>query len=179
MHEQLSLPLDIQPSPTLLQGSLGNYIISRRSFAVAPDSEVANIPGFKMPRRSTKKSAGYDIYNNTGNDIILKPHKTSNKISTGIIAYMLDDEFFSIFVRSGHGFKYSARLANSTGIIDADYMKEIFIKIRNPYDEQIVIPAGEAIAQGIFMKYLITDNDHETVGGDRIGGFGSTNSTKG
>lgn len=154
-------------------------ILKRRGFIVAPDSVVAGVEGFKMPRRSTKLSAGYDIYNNTGKDLVIKANRTSDKISTGVIAYMLQNEYLSVFVRSGHGFKFSARLANSTGIIDADYMKEIFLKIRNPYDTDIVIPAGEAIAQGIFMNYLTTDDDSETVGGDRTGGLGSTNATKG
>jgi dUTP pyrophosphatase len=170
--QQLDLELEIEPSKLAGKPRI-------RGFYKAFDSEVANTEGFKKPRRSTRKSAGYDLYNNTGVDIILPPNKTSGKISTGVIAYMLDDEYFSIFVRSGHGFKYSARLANSTGIIDSDYLKEIFIKIRNPYDEPIVIKAGDAIAQGIFMKYLISDDDEDTVGGERTGGFGSTDSKKG
>ena len=145
-----------------------------RYFIKAGDSIVRDVPGFKMPRRATRLSAGYDIYNNTGADIILQPKSTSDKISTGIIAHMQPNELLAVFVRSGHGFKYSIRLANSTGIIDADYLKEIFIKLRNPYKNEIVIPAGEAIAQGIFYNYLITDDDEETVGGDRIGGLGST-----
>jgi dUTP pyrophosphatase len=87
---------------------------------------------------------------------------------------MRNNEFFSVFVRSGHGFKHSLRLANSTGIIDADFLKEIMIKIRNPYNKIITIPAGDAMAQGIFMQYLTSDDDGATAGGDRVGGFGST-----
>lgn len=147
-----------------------------RGFYPAETSVVAAVEGFKMPRRATRCSAGYDLFNNTGADIVLQPNQTSEKISTGIIAYMQDDEVFSVFVRSGHGFKHSVRLANSTGIIDADYLKEIFIKIRNPNNHQIVIPAGESFAQGIFTKYLIADDDADTVGGERIGGLGSTSS---
>jgi len=156
-----------------------NGTIRNRGFIRAQDSAVAATEGFTMPRRSTKLSAGYDLFNNTGEAIVLKAGTTSDKISTGVIAVMRSDEYLAVFVRSGHGFKFSARLANSTGIIDADYMKEIFLKIRNPYDTDIVIPAGEAIAQGIFMNYLTTDDDSETVGGDRTGGLGSTNATKG
>lgn len=153
--------------------------IRNRGFTRAPDSLVASTEGFTMPRRSTKMAAGYDLFNNTGEPIVIKAGTTSDKISTGVIAWMRSDEYLALFVRSSHGFKFGARLANSTGIVDADYMKEIFVKIRNPFKDDIVIPAGEAIAQGIFMSYLTTDDDSENVGGDRVGGFGSTNATKG
>ena len=36
----------------------------------------------------------------------------------------------------------------------------------------IHIKKGDAIGQGVFAKYLITDEDNAT--GDRTGGFGST-----
>lgn len=152
-----------------------NGTLKRRGFTKAPESDVGAVEGFKMPARGTRGAAGYDLFNNTGADIVLQPNQTCDKIPTGVIAYMQDDEVFSLYVRSGHGFKHSIRLANSTGIIDSDYMKEIFVKIRNPNSHQIVIPKGEAFAQGIFTKYLLADNDAETVGGERTGGFGSTN----
>ena len=36
----------------------------------------------------------------------------------------------------------------------------------------LTIKKGEAIGQGVFSKYLVTDDD--VAGGDRTGGFGST-----
>ena len=135
---------------------------------------------FKMPARGTKKSACYDIFNNTGEDIVLEPGEISGAITTYVKAYMLDDEVLMAYVRSGHGFKYSVRLANSTGIIDADYYNnpgnegEMYVKLHNQGDKTLLIPAGEAMSQFMFQKYLITDDDADTVGGDRDGGFGST-----
>lgn len=142
----------------------------------------------KVPRRGTRFSACYDVFNNTGKEIIIEPGQLSKAIPTKFKAYMLEDEVLKAYVRSGHGFKYSVRLANSTGIIDADYYKpepvlnkkgeyeegEIFVKLHNQGDQQLVLPVGEAIAQMMFQKYLITDDDADTVGGDRVGGFGST-----
>lgn len=159
---------------TIATDSTGTFKL--RGFYRAEDSAVKDTEGFKMPARATLKSAGYDLFNNTGADIVLQPNQTCDKISTGIVAYMLDDEVFKVYGRSGHGFKYSVRLANSTGIIDADYLKEIFIKIRNPNNYQVIIPKGESFAQGIFSKYLLADNDADTVGGERTGGLGSTSS---
>ena len=43
----------------------------------------------------------------------------------------------------------------------------------NIKEEDIEIKKGEAIGQGIFQKFLTTDNDIST--GTRTGGFGSTN----
>jgi dUTP pyrophosphatase len=71
-----------------------------------------------MPKRGTKQSACYDIFNNTGTDIVIEPGAISGAITTKVKAYMLNDEVLMAYVRSGHGFKYSVRLANSTGIID-------------------------------------------------------------
>lgn len=133
------------------------------------------------PRRATLKSAGYDIFNNTGSTIIIYAGQTSEAIPTKIKSYMLDDEYLSIKMRSSHGFKYSARLANVEGIIDSDYYNnpknegEIFLKIRSPYLDLVIMP-GEAMCQAIFRKYLLSDDDNETVGGERLGGIGSTNS---
>ena len=39
-------------------------------------------------------------------------------------------------------------------------------------DEDITISKGDAIGQGIFSKYLVSDDD--TADGERLGGFGST-----
>ena len=40
-------------------------------------------------------------------------------------------------------------------------------------DEDVIINKGDAIGQGVFAKYLITDDD--VAEGERTGGFGSTN----
>lgn len=142
--------------------------------------EAGNI---RMPRRSTKKSAGYDIYNNTGEDIVIPPNTTTKAITTKLKAYMLYDEQLELVVRSSLGFKSDSRLSNTVGKIDCDYYNnsknegEIFVKIRNPSSETVVIPVGEAMVQGTFSKYLITDSDDETVGGERVGGIGSTSGT--
>ena len=134
----------------------------------------------KMPRRGTKGSAGYDLFNNTGKEIIIKAGELSPAIPTYVKSYMQQDEVLQIHVRGGHGFKYSVRLANSVGIADADFFNNptteghLFVKFHNQGTKDLVIQPGEAFAQAIFTKYLITDDDADTVGGDRIGGFGST-----
>ena len=44
----------------------------------------------------------------------------------------------------------------------------------NIKDTDIEIKKGDCIGQGIFEKYLVADND--SAEGERMGGFGSTNS---
>lgn len=131
---------------------------------------------YNLPKRSTKYSAGYDIYSLT--DFILKPGETT-KIATGLKADMMDDEVLYILVRSSMGFKYNVRLCNQVGVVDKDYYNNegneghIFIKIKNEGEKDFVVKKGDAIGQGIFMKYLITDDDSSNE--MRKGGFGSTN----
>ena len=49
----------------------------------------------------------------------------------------------------------------------------IFIKFYNPTDSAYKINVGDKIAQGIFAKYLVVD-DEEEITTERVGGLGST-----
>jgi len=67
--------------------------------------------------------------------------------------YPLTGLYGMIVPRSGLGFKHYTRLANTTGIIDAGYQKEIMVKIRNESDHDITIQRGERMCQMIFVPY--------------------------
>lgn len=128
-----------------------------------------------LPERKTEKSAGYDI--ECGEDIDLIPHQVT-LIKTGLKAYMKDDEYLAIFIRSSMAIKKGLFLANSTGIIDADYYNNkdneghLMVAVYNTKDEPFHVNKGDRVAQGIFTKYLTTDDDHAD--GVRTGGVGST-----
>ena len=70
-------------------------------------------------------------------------------------------------------------MCNQVGIIDADYYNNkdneghIFVCLQKHGDKDFVIRKGDRFVQGIFMPYLITDDDSTT--SRRIGGIGSTN----
>ena len=51
--------------------------------------------------------------------------------------------------------------------------RNIGIFLKNISDEPQIINIGDKIGQGLFVKYLVTDNDKVTK--TRKGGFGSTN----
>ena len=133
----------------------------------------------KMPKRGTSLSAGYDFFNNSDEDFVVESGQV-NTIRTYIKSYMLNDEVLKIYPRSSIGFKFATVLVNSVGIIDADYFEnenndgEIFIRFMNHGTKRLVVKPGEALAQGIFQKYLLADSD--TFDGEiRKGGIGSTN----
>ena len=128
-----------------------------------------------IPVRGTKKSAGYDF--STIQEEIINPGQTV-LVKTGIKVFMQDDDVLKIYVRSSIGFKKNLRLANSVGIIDADYYGNeendghIMIPLHNFGSEVQILEKNERIAQGIFTKYLTVDKEEKL--GDRSGGFGST-----
>ena len=77
--------------------------------------------------------------------------------------------------KSGLGFKYRMKLANTIGIVDSDYyfstneghiMAKIFSK------ESFHLDPGNKFMQGIFLPFGVTQDD--ACAGVRNGGFGST-----
>ena len=73
---------------------------------------------FPMPVRKTKTSAGYDIC--VPEDVALLPGRMV-MVPTGVKAYMQEDEFLGVHIRSSMAIKKGIRLVNNVGIIDADY----------------------------------------------------------
>ena len=128
----------------------------------------------KMPRRATKNSAGYDIYGLATKTIA--PGETK-VYSTNIKAYMQDDEVLKIYGRSSLAIEKGIVLATGVSIIDADYYDnegnggEILIALRNEGKRSVTIYRDQAIAQGIFQKYLTCGDEPEEI---RRGGLGST-----
>ena len=147
-----------------------------RGFEIAKGWEDKEI---NIPVRKTKFAAGYDI--EAAEDIVVPSFKKGMApvlIPTGLKAYMEDDEVLYLYNRSSNPKKKGLVLANSVGVVDKDYYGNpdndghIMFAFFNIKDEDITIKKGEAIGQGVFSKYLVTDGDVAL--GDRTGGFGST-----
>ena len=140
------------------------------------DIPLGNYDELILPKRGTIRSAGYDFVSPISFTLKLGE---SIVIPTGIKVIMEEDEYLAIYIRSSLGFKYNLRMCNQVGIIDSDYYNNeeneghIFVKIKNEGDKEGSINKGDRIVQGIFMKYLLTDDDMAT--GMRLGGIGSTN----
>ena len=143
-----------------------------RGFEVVSAFEEQNI---NLPTRKTTESAGYDI--ECAEAVTLEPNQVV-LVPTGLKAFMAYDEYLAIHIRSSMAIKRKLALVNSTGIIDSDYYNNeeneghIMIALLNFGNEPVTLEKGERVAQGIFSKYLITNDDGAT--GVRTGGIGST-----
>ena len=130
----------------------------------------------RLPKRATSGSAAYDLF--APETISLKAGKAVN-IPTGIAAVFPKEWALIIIPRSGHGFKYGISLANSVACVDSDYSQSdneghIHVKLLNDscIAQDMEIPAGEAMCQGLFLPVGFTLDDMATE--KRNGGFGST-----
>ena len=127
----------------------------------------------KLPTRSTSGAMAYDFYAN--DDYIVRP-KEICKIWTDVKAEMNNNEGLILNVRSSMGGKFM--LANTLGYVDGDYFENpnndgnIGVFLLNISDDIQNIHKGDRIAQGMFINFLITDDDD--VDTERVGGFGST-----
>lgn len=131
---------------------------------------------YRLPKRSTKCSAGYDFF--AIEEFTIKPGEVK-KIPTGYKMMCNEDEMLMIVVRSSMGFKYNVRLTNQVGIIETDYYNNpaneghMWVALQNHGDKEFHVNMDEAYAQGIFTKFLTIDNE-ESIENERKGGFGST-----
>ena len=146
-----------------------------RGFEIAKGWENKDI---HLPIRSTKNAAGYDI--EAAEDVVIPKFEPGIKptlIPTGLKAYCLEDEWYMLANRSS-GPKKGLVMANSIGIIDADYYENeindghFYFQYFNIMDHDINIKKGDVIGQVVFQKFLLCDED--STEGIRKGGFGST-----
>lgn len=142
----------------------------RRGFEKVSGYEYVN-----LPKRKTKQSAGYDI--ESAVNVVINPGETK-LIPTGIKAYMDENEWLGIYIRSSIAVKHGIVLANNVAVIDSDYYNNpdneghIMLPVRNVSKAVYNIRKGDRIAQGIFHQYYRVDGDKTD--GSRIGGIGST-----
>lgn len=138
----------------------------------------------QLPMRATLGSAGYDFY--APFDFTIEPGE-SIVIPTGICADIPDGAVLLIVPRSGSGFKYGLKLANSVAVIDSDFRNpetgsvgHIMVRLMNhDCDKPVSFSAGDGFVQGIILPFATMpdyDDEQWEIRGvkDRIGGFGST-----
>ena len=168
---------------------------------------VSRFPDAVLPIRKTAHSAGYDLavaedicvppvvnhiktldnqYTTYISTLNLKEVATLTKtlgakptlVSTGVKCQLDPGYYLELSPRSSTPLKYWLVMANSVGIIDADYYNnpdnegEIFLQLINLSPFNIQLHKGDVIGQGIIKKYEVTDDDKAI--GERLGGFGST-----
>ena len=92
-----------------------------------PKVKLVEYDDIKLPKRSSRCSAGYDFYNTIDleyevpdSEYIVQSRGIA-MIPTFIKCQMPDDMYLAIYPRSGLGGKYGLRLRNTVGIVDSDY----------------------------------------------------------
>ena len=155
-----------------------------RKFYVVKGFENKDI---NTPVRATRRAAGYDF--EASEDVLIpsiwkqiaagvpKEKVKPTMVGTGIKAQMGEDEVLMMYNRSGNP-KLGLVLANGVGVVDSDYFENpgndghIFFAFFNFSPEDVLVSKGQRIGQGVFQKFLLTNDDVEA--GERTGGFGST-----
>ena len=148
--------------------------VSSEQYAASAPADALPAADIPLPRRATAGSAGYDFICPT--EVTLAPGEAVT-VPTGVRCEMQPGWVLMLFPRSGLGFKHQVRLANTVGVIDADYFHaanegHIMVRIVNGGDYAVSIGKGERFCQGVFLPHGLAEE--ETVLADREGGFGST-----
>jgi dUTP pyrophosphatase len=155
-------------------------------------------PDIKLPTFATQQSACFDLsFNSAGkqgyegyngfNKKILRPFKDGNlyihpkdriMVPTGIILDIPEGYSVRLHPRSGLSLKSGIVLANAEGVIDSDYIQEVFVLLYNMSENGMMINNGDRVCQAELVKdekYVIEETTTQpTTKTDRQGGFGST-----
>lgn len=130
----------------------------------------------KLPTRADARSAGYDFYSTS--KVMIEP-RSKHLFWTDVKSYMQDDEVLEVYIRSSLAVKHGLQLANQVGIIDSSYYNNegndgnIGICLYNNTGQAVEISVGNRIAQGVFKKFLVADEDN-VQSAKRTGGIGSS-----
>lgn len=109
--------------------------------------------------------------------IKIDPH-TRVLIPTGYIFDIPEGYSVRVYPRSGQALKKGMALANGVGVVDSDYVEEMYVLLSNTSGEHLYITDGDRIAQAELVldtraeiAYIDSRPGKKT---DRAGGFGST-----
>lgn len=128
------------------------------------------------PYRGSALAAGRDL---TADETVTIPVGGMRMVSTGISVAIPPGMFGLLVPRSSMGVKHRLGLANTVGVIDADYRGEIKAALVNNGDKPVTIERGTRIVQLIIQRFECMSwvQVGELPTTDRgEGGFGSTGS---
>lgn len=157
-------------------------------------------PEVNLPKHQTQQSACFDLaYQPQGKSVINGVNRTNApftreiNLGTGVIKIAAGEramiptglifdipEGFSVRIhpRSGLSYKNGIVLANCEGVIDSDYVEEIYILMHNTSDVAFSLSPGDRIAQAELVCSVLTTieeaKDRPVQKTDRAGGMGST-----
>ena len=106
-----------------------------------------------LPTRGSEYAAGWDLYANIEEPLILQPGQLA-KISSGIAIELPENTFGGVFARSGLSTKKGLRPANCVGVVDEDYRGPVIVPLYNDSENPAIIEPNERIAQLIVLPLL-------------------------
>ena len=110
-------------------------------------------PTALLPTRGSSSAAGYDLYADLQEDVVIAPHTTA-KIDTGLQFELPEGTFAGIFARSGIATREGLRPANCVGVCDSDYRGNYIVAIHNDSDCERRVTPHEKIAQMIVKAVI-------------------------
>ena len=157
-------------------------------------------PDVKLPSHQTEQSACFDIAYQGYGKHVCKGYSLNNKpverlmegkitlspgdrmiVPTGLILDIPEGYSVRVHARSGLSLKQGLVLANAEGVIDSDYVHELYILLLNISGNSVEINNGDRIAQGELVKNQIYAIEQTAIvpgiKTSRIGGMGSTGVT--
>lgn len=130
-----------------------------------------------LPVYQSEFSAGADLQACIDEPVTIAPHCRA-LIPAGIAIEPSDTRVGAfIFARSGLAAKKGICLANSVGVVDADYRGEIKVALLNTSDCEYTVEPFERIAQLVILPVVTAEFEEADTIGDTergAGGFGST-----
>ena len=131
-------------------------------------------PDAVIPSYGTSGAAGFDIP--LVEELVVTAHG-STKTKTGLIFGIPKGYALFIYPRSSTFGKTGLQLANSVGVIDEDFCgptDELILHFFNPTDNEVRIPKGTRLAQGVFAPVVQAQWEESIANGPSRGGFGTT-----
>jgi dUTP pyrophosphatase len=133
-------------------------------------------PSAIAPQRMTEHSAGFDLFADLPEAILIPPGKRM-LVPTGIAIEVPLQHEAQIRPRSGLAVKHGIGVLNSPGTIDPDYRGEVKVILINCGPEEVIIQPGMRIAQMVICpvvhcRLIESDELSDTARGE--GGFGHT-----
>jgi dUTP pyrophosphatase len=105
------------------------------------------------PTRAHSTDAGADLRSTS--DITIYPNEIKS-VGTGVAMKIPEGYVGLVFSRSGMG-KSGVTLANSVGVIDAEYRGELKVMLQNFGQDPFQINIGDRIAQIVLMPIILPE----------------------
>ena len=130
-----------------------------------------------LPHKGTHQAACYDLYACVDYPLKIEP-KERVLVPTGLVLDIPRGFSARIHTRSSWAAIKGIGLSVSQGIIDSDYVKEVFVPMVNNTNKYFYIHNGDRVAQLELVREIITEiyetEERPEQKTDRDGGFGST-----